>query len=138
MFENNLGATHKVHASPHIASAIQSVITLVITLLFWLTLGNDVVKAAYIYEYGVLAVLGTMAILLVQALCCFAVIWYFQVRKVHPGNIVDHGRHPRARRDRHALRRATCCSATCPSRAAAASGSAALQEHPVHRRCDVR
>lgn len=90
-FQNNLGSTHKVHASPHIASATQSAITFVITLLFWISLGNDVVKAAYIYEYGVLAVLGTMAILLVQALCCFAVIWYFQVRRVHPGNIVTTG-----------------------------------------------
>jgi amino acid transporter len=91
MFQNNLGSTHKVHASPHVASATQSLITFVITVLFWVSLGNDVVKAAYIYEYGVLAVLGTMAILLVQALCCFAVIWYFQVRKVHPGNVLTTG-----------------------------------------------
>jgi hypothetical protein len=28
-----------------------------------------------------------MAILLVQAMCSIAVIWYFQVRKVHPGNV---------------------------------------------------
>jgi amino acid transporter len=89
--QNNLGATHKVHASPHIASATQSTITLVITILFWAKMGNDVVQAAYIYEYGVLAVLGTMAILLVQALCSVAVIWYFQVKKVHPGNIVTTG-----------------------------------------------
>jgi amino acid transporter len=84
---NNLGATHKHHGSPHIASATQSLITLVITILFWAKMGNDVVQAAYVYEYGLLAVLGTMAILLVQALCSIAVIWYFQVRKVHPGNI---------------------------------------------------
>jgi len=90
-FQNNLGATHKVHASPHVASATQSLITLVITILFWAKMGNDVVQAAYIYEYGVLAVLGTMAILLVQALCSIAVIWYFQVKKVHPGNIVTTG-----------------------------------------------
>jgi amino acid transporter len=89
--QNNLGATHKVHASPHVASATQSAITLVITILFWAKMGNDVVQAAYIYEYGVLAVLGTMAILLVQALCSIAVIWYFQVRKVHTGNIVTTG-----------------------------------------------
>jgi amino acid transporter len=85
---NNLGSTHKHHGSPHIASFTQSVITLVITILFWIALGNDVVNAAYIYQYGVLAVLGTMAILLVQVLCCVAVIWYFQVKKMHPANIV--------------------------------------------------
>jgi amino acid transporter len=90
-FQDNLGATHKHHGSPHVASATQSAITLVITILFWAKMGNDVVQAAYIYEYGVLAVLGTMAILLVQALCSVAVIWYFQVKKVHPGNIVTTG-----------------------------------------------
>ncbi len=40
---NNLGATHKHHGSPHIASATQSAITLVITILFWTKIGNDVV-----------------------------------------------------------------------------------------------
>ncbi|HEX3931319.1 MAG TPA: APC family permease [Nocardioides sp.] len=89
--QNTLGATHAHHGSPHIASAIQSGITLVITILFWLKMGNDVVQAAYVYEYGLLAVLGTMAILLVQALCSVAVIWYFQVKRVHPGNIVTTG-----------------------------------------------
>ena len=88
---NNLGATHKHHGSPHIASATQSLITLVITILFWAKMGNDVVQAAYVYEYGLLAVLGTMAILLVQALCSVAVIWYFQVKKVHPGNVITTG-----------------------------------------------
>jgi hypothetical protein len=63
----------------------------VITILFWAKMGNDVVQAAYIYEYGVLAVLGTMAILLVQVVCSVAVIWYFQVRRVHPGNILTTG-----------------------------------------------
>ena len=58
-----------------------------ITFLFWAQEGNDVVQAAYVYEYGLLAVLGTMAILLVQAVCSVSVIWYFQVKKVHPGNI---------------------------------------------------
>ena len=89
--KNNLGATHVHHGSPHVASLTQSAITFVITLLFWISLGNDVVNAAYIYEYGVLAVLGTMAILLVQVLCSIAVIWYFQVKKVHPGNFVTTG-----------------------------------------------
>src|SRR5262249_2285348 len=69
----------------------------VITILFWAKMGNDVVQAAYIYEYGVLAVLGTMAILLVQALCSVAVIWYFQVKKVHPGNVWTTGVIPARR-----------------------------------------
>jgi amino acid transporter len=89
--QNNLGATHPHHGSPHVASAIQSAITLVITILFWIKMGNDVVQAAYVYEYGLLAVLGTMAILLVQALCSIAVIWYFQVKRVHSGNVITTG-----------------------------------------------
>ena len=29
-----------------------------------------------------------MAILLVQVICSVAVIWYFHVKKVHPGNVI--------------------------------------------------
>jgi amino acid transporter len=85
--EGNLGATHEHHGSPHIASLVQSIITLVITIGFFISEGSSAEKAAFLWEYGILAVLGTMAILLVQALCSIAVIWYFQVRKVHAGNI---------------------------------------------------
>ena len=46
------------------------------------------VEAAYVFQYGVLAVLGTMAILLVQALTSVAVIWYFHVRRTHRGHVV--------------------------------------------------
>ena len=91
---DNLGATYPVHGSPHIASGVQSAVTATITLLFFVSLGDDVVEAAYVFQYGVLAVLGTMAILLVQALTSVAVIWYFHVRKVHPGNAVTTGLIP--------------------------------------------
>ncbi|PRC61493.1 hypothetical protein C6A85_08510, partial [Mycobacterium sp. ITM-2017-0098] len=36
--------------------------------------------------YGLLAILGTMAILIVQSLCAFAVIAYFHFHKVHPAS----------------------------------------------------
>jgi hypothetical protein len=42
----------------------------------------------YTNIYGLLALIGTAAILLVQAICSAAVISYFWVRKTHPGNVI--------------------------------------------------
>jgi amino acid transporter len=94
-----LGSTHAKHGSPYIASTIQSVITLVIVLLFaFFTAvqspdanGNPVDTPAlvpYVNIYGLLALIGTAAILLVQAICSAAVIWYFWVKKTHRGNVI--------------------------------------------------
>ena len=86
--KDSLGATHGVHHSPHIASMVQSVITLILTVGFYfLTVGgSDPLKGGYIYEYGLLAILGTMAILIVQAICSVAVIWYFWIAKTKSGD----------------------------------------------------
>ena len=66
------------------------VITLLFTLGFYFltTNGDDPLKGAYFYQYGLLAILGTMAILIVQAITSFAVISYFHVKKSAPGNVV--------------------------------------------------
>jgi amino acid transporter len=90
---NTLGATHGKHHSPHIASAVQSVITLLFTVGFYfLTVGgSDPLIGAYLYEYALLAVLGTFAILIVQTICSVAVVWYFHVKKAKPGNILSTG-----------------------------------------------
>jgi amino acid transporter len=90
---NSLGRTHDTHGTPHIASFVQSGITLVLTLCFYFlgTEGKDTLMGAYIYQYGLLAILGTMAILIVQAICSFAVIWYFHVKKEHHGNGITTG-----------------------------------------------
>ncbi|MEU9032590.1 APC family permease [Streptomyces sp. NPDC048383] len=72
-----LGRTHPRHGSPHVASLVQSAIAITLVAAFWLT-GQD----PYIHLYTLLAILGTMAILIVQTLCSFAVIGYF--RKNHP------------------------------------------------------
>jgi amino acid transporter len=77
--QKTIGATHPKHGSPHIASAVQTGITLVLILAF-LAAGMD----PYVHMYTLLAILGTMAILIVQALCAFAVVSYFHVRKNHP------------------------------------------------------
>jgi len=88
MLHNNLGATHGTHKTPHIASIVQSVITLLLTVGFYVLTpnGHDVVTGGYIYLYGLLALLGTMSILAVQAICSVAVISYFWVKKTHTGD----------------------------------------------------
>ncbi|MFI6484791.1 APC family permease [Nonomuraea sp. NPDC050663] len=74
-----LGRTHPVHGSPHIAGFVQTGVSLVLVLAFFAA-GMD----PYLHLYTLLAVLGTMAILIVQTMCSFAVIGYFHVRKKHP------------------------------------------------------
>lgn len=90
---NTLGRTHGKHHTPHIASAVQSVVTLALTIGFYLltTNGDDPLTGAYFYQYGLLAILGTMAILIVQAITSLAVIWYFHVKKAQPGNLLVTG-----------------------------------------------
>ena len=91
--KNTLGRTHGTHGTPHVASMVQSGITLVFTLGFYFlaTDGDDPLTGAYIYQYGLLAILGTMAILIVQAITSLAVIWYFHVKKERPGNLLTTG-----------------------------------------------
>jgi amino acid transporter len=91
--QNTLGRTHGHHQTPHIASMVQSAITLVLTLGFYFlgSDGSDPTTGAYIYQYGLLAILGTMAILIVQAITSVAVIWYFHVKKAQQGNLLTTG-----------------------------------------------
>lgn len=97
--KNTVGAAHPKHGSPYIASAVQSAITLVLVLLFLAFTAVQVPDAdgnpvdtptlvPYTNVYGLLALIGTAAILLVQAICSAAVIWYFWVRKTHRGNVI--------------------------------------------------
>jgi amino acid transporter len=79
--QNTLGATHHKHGSPHIASFVQTGISLVLILAFFFA-GMD----PYVHMYTLLAILGTMAILIVQSLCAFAVIAYFHFHKNHPSS----------------------------------------------------
>lgn len=97
--QKTIGAAHPKHGSPYIASTLQSVITLVIVLLFAGFTAVQVPDAdgvpvdtpalvPYVNIYGLLALIGTAAILLVQAICSAAVISYFWARKTHRGNII--------------------------------------------------
>ena len=97
--QKTVGGAHPKHGSPYMASAIQSVVTLVIVLLFAFFTAVQVPDSngtpvdtpslvPYTNIYGLLALIGTAAILLVQAICSAAVIWYFWVRKTHRGNVI--------------------------------------------------
>ena len=87
--QSSLGRTHVKHHTPYIASVTQSLITLVLTVCFYLLTpgGHDALTGGYIFLYGLLALLGTMAILIVMAICSLAVISYFHIRKAHTGDI---------------------------------------------------
>ncbi|MTJ65028.1 APC family permease [Nocardia seriolae] len=75
--ERTIGKTHPHNGSPYIAGLVQTIFSAVIVLAFGLA-GKD----PYASLYTLMAVLGTMAILIVQAVCSFAVIAYF--RNNHP------------------------------------------------------
>ncbi len=78
-FGKTLGATHPVHRSPYIAGFTQTAIATCIVLFFFFT-GRD----PYAQLYALMAIMGTTAILIVQALTAFAAISYFHVLKKHP------------------------------------------------------
>jgi amino acid transporter len=72
-----LGRTHPRHGSPHVASFTQTGIALVIIGSFWAAKQDP-----YVSLYTLMAILGTLALLVVQTLCSFSVIAYF--RRHHP------------------------------------------------------
>jgi amino acid transporter len=82
-----LGNTHPRWKSPHIASITQSVIAGVIVLLFAIFGGRDNPNTqAYLELYGLMAVMGVIVILAVQALVSIAILRYFWLnhgREVH-------------------------------------------------------
>lgn len=77
-----LGQTHDSYKSPHIASSAQSVLAALWLGLFAFFLGTDDPNAqAYVAVYTMLAILGTMLLLILQAVVSLAIIAYF--RKHH-------------------------------------------------------
>lgn len=67
-----LGRTHPVHLSPHVGSLNQSVLALVVVLVFVIT-GLDPVLALFTW----LTQLGTLAIIVLMSLASFAVVAFF-------------------------------------------------------------
>jgi len=74
----SLGKTHPKYKSPHIASITQSVIAALIVIAFALFAGRDnPTQQAYLDLYGLMAVMGVIVILAVQALVSVAILVYF-------------------------------------------------------------
>jgi amino acid transporter len=74
-----LGKTHPRWKSPHIASVTQSFVAAIIIGLFAIFTGsNDPNSQAYIQLYGLMAVMGVIIILSVQAVVSLAVLVYFE------------------------------------------------------------
>lgn len=74
-----LGATHRRFKSPYIAGFTQTAVATAIVAWFFFT-GRD----PYTSLYALMAILGTAAILIVQALAAFSAVSYFHVHKRHP------------------------------------------------------
>jgi amino acid transporter len=73
-----LGTTHPVHKSPHIASITQTVIAALIIVAFAIFAGRDnPTQQAYLDLYGLMAIMGVIVILAVQALVSVAILLYF-------------------------------------------------------------
>ena len=78
-----LGKTHSTYRSPYVASMLQSVLAAIWIIAFGLGFGfNDPNAQAYLGIYGMYAILGTMLILILQAVVSLAIILYFQ--RNHP------------------------------------------------------
>lgn len=74
-----LGKTHHTWKSPHIASMVQSAIAAVVIIGFALFTGsNDPTSQAYIQLYGLMAVMGVIIILSLQALVSLAIMVYYE------------------------------------------------------------
>jgi amino acid transporter len=74
-----LGRTHPRWKSPHIASIAQSVMAAIIIGLFAIFTGsNDPNSQAYLQLYGLMAVMGVIIILSVQAVVSLSVLVYYE------------------------------------------------------------
>ncbi|HZS88865.1 MAG TPA: APC family permease [Chloroflexota bacterium] len=74
-----LGRTHPIYKSPYVASIVQSVITVIIVLLFVIIAGSDnPTQQAYYDLYGLMALLATLVVMVAQAVVCIAIIAYFE------------------------------------------------------------
>lgn len=96
---NSVGGVNAKHGSPAVASFVQSAITLVLCVAFFALTDVKVPDEAgvgvstpelvpYVNVYGILALIGTAMVLIVQTITSFAVISYFWVKKVHTGNVL--------------------------------------------------
>jgi amino acid transporter len=80
---SGLGRTHHRWRSPWVATLTQSAIAAFIVFLFWIFVGaHQPLTEAYLQLYGLMAVMGVIIILSVQALVSLAIFSYFRTH--HP------------------------------------------------------
>jgi len=74
-----LGRTHPRWQSPHVASVVQSVIAAIIIALFAIFTGTgNPSSQAYLQLYGLMAIMGVIIILSMQALVSLSVLVYYE------------------------------------------------------------
>jgi amino acid transporter len=78
-----LGHTHRTHLSPHTGSLGQSILALIVVLIFVIT-GQDPVLALFTW----LTQLGTLAIIVLMALASFAVVAFFARHRDLDSNVL--------------------------------------------------
>ncbi len=85
-----LGRTHPKFKSPYIASVVQTLIAAFIIILFAVFTGtNDPNSQAYLQLYGLMAVMGVIIILSVQALVSLAILVYYERHHRRRGALVE-------------------------------------------------
>jgi len=85
-----LSRTHHQFKSPHIASFTQSGLAILWVSLFAFFLGTDDPNAqAYVAVYTMLAVLGTMLLLILQAVVSIAIIAYFRANPSDDAGVIS-------------------------------------------------
>jgi amino acid transporter len=85
-----LGGTHDTFKSPHIASFAQTVLAALWVSLFAFFLGTDDPNAqAYLGVYTLLAILGTMLLLILQSIVSVAIILYFRKHHADDAGIIS-------------------------------------------------
>ena len=78
-----LSHTHAQYKSPHVASMAQALVAALLVGLFaYFTGTDDPTTQAYLGVYTLLAVLGTLLLLILQATVSVAIIIYFQQKKL--------------------------------------------------------
>ncbi len=78
-----LSHTHTRYKSPHVASMAQALVAALLVGLFaYFTGTDDPTTQAYLGVYTLLAVLGTLLLLILQATVSVAIIIYFQQKKL--------------------------------------------------------
>jgi amino acid transporter len=86
LLPKSLGRTHHRWKSPHIASFTQSVIAALIIGGFALFVGTgDPLHIAYLQVYGLMAIMGVIVILSVQALVSLSILIFFE--RQHPDEV---------------------------------------------------